>query len=156
MTDQELTQLIKKVSQEYFGKPFLHQANFNSRLRTTGGRFHLKDRHIDINPKMYQVYGEKVLIGIIKHELCHYHLYNAGLPSQHRDRQFKVLLQQVGGLRYAPNVNQQNHHKKLHVYQCSNCHRLYKRVRKLNTRRYVCGKCHGKLKFIKDIEISAC
>jgi Uncharacterized protein conserved in bacteria len=33
MTDQELTELIKKVSQEYFGKPFVHQAYFNSRLK---------------------------------------------------------------------------------------------------------------------------
>ncbi|MQS52469.1 SprT family protein [Companilactobacillus mishanensis] len=155
MTDNELTELVKKVSQEEFGKPFIHHANFNSRLKTTGGRFHLKDRHIDINPKMYEVYGEKVLIGIIKHELCHYHLYNAGLPSQHKDRDFKVLLNQVGGLRFAPDVRQANRHHTIHVYECSKCGTIYRRVRKLNTGRYVCGKCHGKLKFIKDIKISA-
>ncbi|MCH4008942.1 SprT family protein [Companilactobacillus sp.] len=155
MTDQELTELIKKVSQENFGKPFIHQANFNSRLQTTGGRFHLRDRHIDINPKMYQIYGRDTLIGIIKHELCHYHLYNAGLPSQHRDREFKVLLKQVGGLRYAPSVKNVKHHKRVHVYECTKCGTIYRRVRKLDTKRYVCGKCRGKLKFVNDIELSS-
>lgn len=153
MTDEQLTQLIKKVSQEYFGKPFIHQANFNPRLKTTGGRFHLKDRHIDINPKMYQVFGMETLVGVIKHELCHYHLYNEGLPSQHKDQQFKVLLKQVGGLRFAPSLKKQTH-KTLHIYQCSNCGRVYQRVRKLDTKRYVCGKCRGKLKFVKDLKLS--
>lgn len=155
MTDQELTKLIKEVSQKYFGKPFVHQAFFNKRLRTTGGRFHLRDRHIDINPLMYQVYGREVLIGVIKHELCHYHLYNENLPSQHKDKEFKLLLKKVGGLRFAPDVRKANRHKKLHVYECSKCHLIYRRVRKLDTKRYVCGKCHGKLKFIKDIEITS-
>lgn len=153
MTDEELTALIKKVSQESFGKPFIHEAFFNNRLRTTGGRFHLKDRHIDINPKIYQAYGMDTLIGVIKHELCHYHLYNSGMPSQHKDHEFKALLSQVGGLRFAPTLNNSNQHKILRVYECTNCHTVYRRVRKINTRRYVCGKCRGKLKFVKNISI---
>lgn len=153
MTNEELTALIKKVSQENFGKPFVHQAFFNSRLRTTGGRFHLRDRHIDINPKMYQAYGMDTLVGIIKHELCHYHLYNAGLPSQHKDHEFKMLLKQVGGLRYAPALTNKSRHRTIHVYECSKCHTVYQRVRKIDTKRYVCGKCRGKLEFIKNINI---
>lgn len=137
MTDEELTELIKKVSQKYFGKPFVHKANFNSRLKTTGGRFHLKDRHIDINPRVYQIYGMPELVGVIKHELCHYHLYNAGL-------------------RYAPKLTTgKKMHKNIHLYECSKCHLKYQRVRKLDTSRYVCGKCHGKLKFVKDIQMSS-
>ncbi|WP_125566086.1 SprT family protein [Companilactobacillus insicii] len=153
MTNEELTILIKKVSQENFGKPFVHSAVFNSRLRTTGGRFHLNDRHIDINPKIYQVYGMDRLVGVIKHELCHYHLYNAGMPSQHKNQEFKLLLKQVGGLRYAPPLNNANKHKRIHMYECVKCHTIYQRVRKINTSRYVCGKCHGKLKFIKNINV---
>lgn len=154
MNNQELTELIKKVSQEYFGKPFIHQAFFNSRLKTTGGRFHLNDRHIDINPKIYQQFGYETLVGVIKHELCHYHLYNDGLPAQHKDRTFKVLLAQVGGLRYSP-IQSTVRNKTYHVYECQNCHHIYRRVKKINTRRYVCGKCRGKLKFLKDIQISS-
>ncbi|APX72116.1 SprT family protein [Companilactobacillus allii] len=153
MNNEDLTRLIQKVSQDNFGKPFVHKAFFNNRLRTTGGRFHLKDRHIDINPKVYQQYGTEELVGVIKHELCHYHLYNAGMPSQHKSREFKVLLKQVGGSRFAPPLNNSNKHKTLHIYECSNCHTVYQRVRKIDTRRFVCGKCRGKLKFIKDINI---
>ncbi|ALB29491.1 SprT family protein [Companilactobacillus heilongjiangensis] len=154
MNNQDLTELIKKVSQEYFGKPFIHQACFNSRLKTTGGRFHLNDRHIDINPKIYEQFGYGTLVGVIKHELCHYHLYNDGLPAQHRDRTFKVLLQQVGGLRYSP-IQSSVKKKTYHIYECSNCHHIYRRVKKLNTQKYVCGICRGKLKYIKDLNISA-
>lgn len=150
MNDQELTELIKKVSQEYFGKPFIHQAFFNARLKTTGGRFHLKDRHIDINPKIYQQFGMDTLVGVIKHELCHYHLYNDGLPAQHRDRTFKILLQQVGGLRYSP-IQSVTKVKTYHVYECTNCRHIYHRVKRINTAKYVCGKCRGKLKYVKDL-----
>lgn len=150
MTDPELNELVKKVSQEYFGKPFVHQAYFNNRLKTTGGRFHLKDRNIDINPKVYQQFGEEALIGVIKHELCHYHLYNDGFPAQHRDRNFKVLLKQVGGSRYSP-IQRQRRKKNYHLYQCTKCQTEYYRVRKINTKRFVCGKCHGKLEYLRDV-----
>ncbi len=152
MTNQELTELIKKVSQDYFGKPFVHEAYFNARLKTTGGRFHLKDRNIDINPKIYQDFGYETLIGVIKHELCHYHLYNDGLPANHRDHTFKVLLKQVGGLRYSP-IKGTHRTKQYHVYECNNCHTIYRRVRRIDTKRFVCGKCHGKLEYIRDIAI---
>ncbi|MQS75897.1 SprT family protein [Companilactobacillus halodurans] len=151
MTDLELTELIKKVSQDDFGKPFIHYACFNNRLRTTGGRFHLNDRHIDINPKIYQDFGYETLVGVIKHELCHYHLYNDHLPAQHKDRTFKALLKQVGGLRYSP-ITSSVKNRKYHLYQCQNCHQTYFRVKKINTRRFVCGKCHGHLKYLKDIQ----
>ncbi|WP_119327061.1 SprT family protein [Companilactobacillus musae] len=154
MTDRELTELIKKVSQEYFGKPFIHQAYFNNRLKTTGGRFHLKDRHIDINPKIYQDFGYQELIGVIKHELCHYHLYNDDLPAQHKDRSFKVLLEQVGGSRYSP-IQPISKKKNYHIYECTNCHHIYKRVRKMNLQKYVCGKCRGRLKYLHDMTISS-
>ncbi|WP_201307889.1 SprT family protein [Companilactobacillus farciminis] len=154
MTDLELTTLVKKVSQEYFGKPFIHQAYFNSRLKTTGGRFHLRDRNIDINPKIYRDFGKEELVGVIKHELCHYHLYNDGLPAQHKDRAFKILLQQVSGSRFSP-IKSSIHNQIYHIYECTNCNHIYHRIKKINTRRYVCGKCHGKLKYIKDITISS-
>lgn len=151
MTDQELTELVKKVSQDYFGKPFVHQAYFNSRLKTTGGRFHLRDRNIDINPKILSQFGEDTLVGVIKHELCHYHLYNDGLPAQHKDREFKILLQQVNGLRFSP-LPSTKKSKTYHLYRCSHCQTEYLRVKRIDTKRFVCGKCHGKLKYIKDIK----
>ena len=54
----KLTDYVKQVSLEDFGRPFIHQAQWNSRLRSTGGRFFPKDGHLDFNPKIYQELGK--------------------------------------------------------------------------------------------------
>lgn len=97
MTNQELQNLVERWSQESFGRPFLHQAVFNRRLKTTGGRYHLGDHHIDINPLMLEEYDLATLKQVVLHELCHYHLHLTGQGFGHRDRDFKALLMQVGG-----------------------------------------------------------
>lgn len=150
MTDKELTILIKRISTEYFHKTFDNVAQFNSRLRTTGGRFHLEDGHIDINPKILEKYDEEMLIGVIKHELVHYHLYYSGGKHDHGSKAFKDLLKKVGGLRYAPELTPKRK-RTYKIYQCSRCGLEYKRIKKINTRQFVCGKCRGKLVFIKEI-----
>ena len=53
MTDDELKKLIESVSFDAFGKPFIHIARFNRRLRTTGGRYMLSDHSIEINPLVF-------------------------------------------------------------------------------------------------------
>src|SRR5690625_5779111 len=74
LTNQDLFNLINELSLRYFDKPFKHEATFNYRLRTTGGRYIPTKKVIEINPK-YMVELEEEFIGIIKHELCHYHLH---------------------------------------------------------------------------------
>ena len=54
-----LTDYVKTVSIEDFGWEFKHQALWNKRLRTTGGRFFPKDGHLDFNPKLYEEHGLK-------------------------------------------------------------------------------------------------
>ncbi|TYO58415.1 SprT family protein, partial [Enterococcus faecium] len=49
MTQEELQQLVEEISLKSFQLPFKHQAMFNPRLRTTGGRYHLNDHHLDFN-----------------------------------------------------------------------------------------------------------
>lgn len=100
MNDQQLQKLVEKISMEYFNRPFIHKAVFNKRLRTTGGRYILNSGNIEINKKYYDVYGEKELIGIIKHELCHYHLHQNKMGYRHKDQHFRQLASQVGAPRY--------------------------------------------------------
>lgn len=57
MNDQALQGLVEKISSEDFGRKFKHRAFFNGRLRTTGGRYRLKDHDIEINPKMLTEHG---------------------------------------------------------------------------------------------------
>ncbi|RXZ00874.1 SprT family protein [Fictibacillus sp. S7] len=154
MDQRELQLLVEKVSNDYFHKPFRHNARFNGRLRTTGGRYLLRSHDIEINPKQMTKFGMQALVGIIKHELCHYHLHIEGRGYQHKDHEFKQLLKKVGGLRYCevlPGTRTTQAYK--YLYICTDCKQQYKRKRKIDTRKYVCGKCRGKL-FLKSGEKS--
>ncbi|WP_203663568.1 SprT family protein [Lacticaseibacillus sp. 53-4] len=143
MSNQELQSLVEQVSLAAFHRPFVHQARFNARLRTTGGRFHLPDENLDFNPTLFAHIDAVTRQGIIKHELCHYHLYRAHQGYRHRDAAFKQLLAAVGGLRYAPRITPIKPPK--YLYQCTGCGQLYPRQRRLDLRRYACGRCGHRL-----------
>lgn len=145
MTNEELQQLVEEVSLRDFGKPFKHRVVFNARLRTTGGRYHLADHHIDINPRMLTVFGQDVLVGIIKHELVHYHLHLSGLSGKHGTKDFKQMLAAVGGLRYAPRVTPKEAVTRFYEYTCQGCGQVYQRRRHIDTKKYVCSRCRGPL-----------
>ena len=81
---------VERVSLQDFGLPFRHQATFNSRLTSTGGRYFTKTHHIEISPHQLENYGTEETEKIIKHELCHYHLHLLKRGYQHRDEDFKA------------------------------------------------------------------
>lgn len=142
MNNRSLQEIVERISLDSFGQSFDYIATFNSRLRTTGGRYNLKTHNIDINPKMLSEHDELTLQGVIKHELCHYHLHLNNMGYRHRDRDFKKLLAEVQGLRYAP-ANESVH---VYSYVCTKCDQLYVRKRRIDLRKYVCSKCHSRLK----------
>ncbi|WP_251547565.1 SprT family protein [Limosilactobacillus caecicola] len=153
MTNAELQQLTEQLSLQHFQRPFKHQAVFNRRLRTTGGRYHLSDHHIDINPLMLEEFNEANLRQVILHELCHYHLQLAGAGYRHRDRDFKQLLQAVGGSRYAPPTSKARHqHRFRYLYRCQGCGVLLPRQRRFNVRRYHCARCGGRFRLEKELK----
>ena len=140
MNEHELQQLTMEISRTSFHREFTHKITYNKRLRSSGGRYLLKTGNIEINPLVEQELGLEALIGVIKHELCHYHLHQTGGGYRHRDADFKRLLHQVGGSRFVERMKDPNF-----LYECTACHHRYPRMRKMNTNRYVCGKCRGKL-----------
>ena len=140
MNEHELQQLTQEISRSSFHREFTHKITYNRRLRSSGGRYLLKSGNIEINPLVEQELGLEALIGVIKHELCHYHLHQTGGGYRHRDADFKRLLHQVGGSRFVERMKEPNF-----IYECTACHHRYPRMRKMNTNRYVCGKCRGKL-----------
>lgn len=142
-----LQALVEEVSLTFFKQPFLHKATYNLRLKTTGGRYHLKSHNLDFNYDLAKQYEPEVLIGIIKHELCHYHLHIAGKGYRHRDKDFKLLLKKVGGSRYAPAIKREEP-QKIHHYQCQKCGCVFTRKRRINLSRYGC-RCGGKLKLLE-------
>lgn len=148
--DNKLQERVEQLSLQYFGLPFNHLAFYNYRLRTTGGRYLLDSHNIEINPKQYEYFGEDVLVGIIKHELCHYHLHLQGKGFKHQDRDFIYLMEKVGAPRYCDQIpGTENRESFKHLYECVGCKLRYKRKRKIDVKKYVCGKCKGKLKKLK-------
>ncbi|RYL87826.1 SprT family protein [Sporolactobacillus sp. THM7-4] len=155
MNDDELQKLVQRISVEFFHRPFRHHAVFNTRLRTTGGRYLLNSHYLEFNPHQLQAYGLEEFIKIIKHELCHYHLHLSGGGYRHKDADFKRLLRQVGGSRYCEAIPGMSNTSSLrYFYQCRDCGQPFIRKRRLNTRRYVCGSCGGKIKLIKKERIA--
>ena len=140
MNEHELQNLTEEISRTSFHREFTHKITYNKRLRSSGGRYLLKTGNIEINPLVEQELGLEALIGVIKHELCHYHLHQTGGGYRHRDADFKRLLHQVGGSLFVERMKEPNF-----IYECTACHHRYPRMRKMNTNRYVCGKCRGKL-----------
>lgn len=153
MTNEELQQLVNRISLENFHKPFLHQAYFNARLRSTGGRYLLQSHHIEINPKAFEIYGVREVEGIVRHELCHYHLHLEGKGYQHRDKDFRDLLKKVNAPRFCSTLQTSTSTGKkerpLHTYRCVKCQQLYLRKIRLNVKKYCCGKCSGPLKLMQ-------
>jgi len=146
--DDALQAWVERISLESFGMPFRHRASFNRRLRSTGGRYFLKTHNIEINPKQLELYGPEETAKIIKHELCHYHLHLANRGYRHRDRDFIELLARVGGSRYCrrlPDSRPRNPRPVRYLLKCAICGTEYYRRRRMDPRRYACGKCGGKL-----------
>lgn len=156
MSDQQLQLLVEKLSLEYFNEPFRHQAYFNNRLRTTGGRYLLGNHNIEFNKKSYDKFGTKELHGIILHELCHYHLHIQGKGYKHRDSDFRTLLKKVGAPRFCSTIEERtekHQHITIHLYECVKCKQQYPRKRRMNVMKYRCSKCLGALQKVEEYEL---
>ena len=146
MMDDELQILVEKVSGDVFNKPFLHRARHNGRLRTTGGRYMLADHSIEINPLVLNLHGVDELVGVIKHELCHYHLHIEGRGYKHRDVDFRKLLNETASPRFCkPLAERKQKSTTFYIYECKSCELKYKRRRRVDISKYRCGKCAGSI-----------
>lgn len=154
MKQEVLQKWVEKISLKVFKQPFIHEATFNNRLRTTGGRYHLDTHHIDFNPKVLSVLGEEVFVGIIKHELCHYHLHLAGRGYRHADADFRELLQKVEGLRFTPSLEAKQETVLRWEYKCQGCEMHIYRKRRFNPKKFVCAKCRNSFKLKRRVELA--
>lgn len=144
MDDLSLEQLVNSISLEFFNKPFIDYVTFNSRLRTTGGRYIPSKRKIELNPKYLLEMDIEEFHGIIKHELCHYHLHITGKGYKHGDADFKELLKKTDSPRYCRPLPSEAAAFKFQ-YNCEVCGSVYRRKRRVDLKKYRCGKCKGKL-----------
>lgn len=59
MNNEELQQWVEEVSLQYFGRPFIHKATFNARLKATGGRYFTQSHNIEISPHQLAAFGKE-------------------------------------------------------------------------------------------------
>ncbi len=147
--NDDLLALTKDISMRDFHQPFLHNCRYNSRLRSVGGRYLLTTHDIEINLRYALRVGVDGLIDTIKHELCHYHLHLAGRGYRHRDKDFQWLLQRVNGIRYADREALPPRCYR-YEYKCQSCGAKYLRKNRIDLKKFVCGKCRGKLRLVAD------
>ncbi|ATP42037.1 SprT family protein [Solibacillus sp. R5-41] len=152
MTDEQVQKIVEELSIQHFNRPFIHQAYFNSRLKTTGGRYLLNSHHIELNKKLYDHFGMEELRGIILHELCHYHLHLLGKGYKHQDSDFKQLLNEVGAPRFCSRVEEVRGTttRTIYLYSCINCKQLYRRKRKMDIKKYCCSICGGRIESVSN------
>ena len=152
MNEQELQRLVEHISSTVFRKPFRHRASFNRRLKTTGGRYHLGSHDLDFTPLVLELHGAEEMEKVVKHDLCHYHLHLEGRGYLHRDADFRKLLKESGGSRFVKDLRQTGTIvPPKWLYSCSACGQLYPRKRRIDLKKYVCGKCKGKLRLKSQI-----
>ena len=155
MTDDQLQQRVEEISLACFGKPFRHEARFNGRLSSTGGRYFTKSHHIEISRRHLEAFGLEEVDKVIKHELCHYHLHLARMGYRHRDADFKALLRQVGGTRYCRSLAAARPREPYRYrLRCQACGMEYLRKRRVDPARFLCGRCRGKLR-LEALDLSA-
>lgn len=148
--DEQLQGLVSELSLQFFGKEFAHRCRYNGRLRSTAGRYLLRTHDLEFSVLHARTFGYDELVKTILHELCHYHLHLAGRGFRHRDPDFKRLLQEVGGSRYARPLTTRKPMPLRFTYRCVNCQSLYRRRRRIDTGRFVCGACRHVLQLISD------
>ena len=85
MNEHELQNLTREEFRATSFSENSHKITYNKRLRSSGGRYLLKTGNIEINPLSGKNWGSEALRGVIKHELCHYHLHQTGGGYRHRD-----------------------------------------------------------------------
>lgn len=147
LCNKRLTKTVDQLSKKHFSKPFIDKARYNDRLRTTGGRYIPSKRCIEVNPKYVREMPYNEVIGIIKHELVHYHLHIEGKPFGHGDQEFKQLLKETNSPRFCKPLPSNIKKEKIHVYICTSCKAVYNRRRRVNIEKMRCGKCKGRIKY---------
>ncbi len=151
-TDAELLTLVREVSLRDFGLAFRHSCRFNHRLRTVGGRYLLRSHNLEFNPRYAETFGFSDFVGTIRHELCHYHLHIKNCGYRHGDKEFRDLLARVGGARYAKPLHPADNERTIE-YGCSACGMIYRRKRRIDVSRYVCGRCRGMLRLLEKQKV---
>ena len=120
---------------------------FNDKSKLNGGLFEHTNGgipiKIEVNKKMFDLYGKKEVYNVLKHEMIHYYLCITNKPCGHTT-QFKYISDKIK----APLTCLSTRDDPKWKYNCSNpdcnqTYNTYRRYKNLNRRR--CHICNSKL-----------
>lgn len=105
-SNKELAWIGNQLSLTYFGRPCKVPIEWDKTLKNAAGSFSFDKRThkpVRIVQSMWQYnqFGAQHVIGTLKHELAHYHLYIEGKPFQDQEDVFKQECQRIGAPLFA-------------------------------------------------------
>lgn len=141
LCESELLALTTRLSLTWWQRPFTGTVCWNSRLRTSAGRFSHRTQTIELNLRHASHFGHGSLEETIKHELIHYHFPGAGHGPI-----FRQEAARIGCARFCQPIPRP---VRVHTYQCQQCGATFQRRRSFNTRKFRCARCQGMLKLLE-------
>jgi SprT-like protein len=80
-----------------------------------------------MSKEFMKTHPEEHIIDVLKHELVHYALFELKKPHRDKDAYFKETVDRLGVCR----TRTYRTLGKFHIYECTNCHKTFRRKRKL-------------------------
>jgi len=130
MNPDKLSDMVKDICNKY-NYPMPTSLTLNKRLRTTLGLCRLPEGSIELNDYVVRHNPKKVILALLKHEICHLRHYN-----HYKD--FEVAVTLMGS---ALNITSMYPNIKLpfkYEYRCPNCHNTFYWDKRRNSS---CGYC---------------
>lgn len=145
MNLNEINKLAKEIATEYWGLDFNIPIEISGKLttalgyyrsqinRVTGKRTPIK---ITLAKRLFGNYSKETIIGVLKHELCHWALSVQGKPFKDGDLVFERELKRIG----SHSTGTVDVSGNVHIGICSKCHK-----------KIVKGNSYGKIKrYLKE------
>lgn len=143
--DNELNWVGNQLSLLYFGRPCKVPIEWDKSLKNAAGYFLFEKRThkpLKIVQSMWQYnqFGAQHVIGTLKHELAHYHLYIEGKPFQDEEEGFKQECQRIGAPLFALAMQEGFHTR------CSHC-KAFTGLEKKERKKLLSRCCKSPLQF---------
>lgn len=103
---KELAWIGNQLSLTYYGRPCKVPIEWDKSVKNVAGYFAFDQRahkplRIVQSMWQYNQFGARHVIGTLKHELAHYHLFMEGKPFRDEDQTFKDECKRIGAPLYA-------------------------------------------------------
>ncbi|WP_411844167.1 SprT-like domain-containing protein [Salinicoccus sp. HZC-1] len=151
MDSQTLERCATEFLKKHFDMPLGIPIRISKRMKSRLGAFQIKYRgnevvkcEIVMSSEFLYQNTEETILDVLYHECVHYALYAEGLPYRDSDAEFITTLDRLGISRTRTYV----YKGRSHLYECRRCRYQFSKNIKGYEKRYICGRCRGKFKYV--------